>query len=120
MVLKGTIYQNNSLFFLSELGRSESDNALQCVTDKVECCKGPPNWFGEWYFPNGSWIPIEYYGRVFYRNRGYDGTVNLNYRATHQDVPPTGHYCCRVPNAADVYQTLCANILCNNNNITGI
>lgn len=117
LVLKGTIYRNNSLFFLNELGRTiESDDALQCITDKAECCKRPPNRFGEWYFPNGSLIPVEYRGdtgfaRVFYRNRGDDGTVNLN-RAIYEDIPPSGHYCCEVPNAADVYQTVCANILC--------
>jgi hypothetical protein len=117
LVLKGTIYRNNSLFFLNELGRIsdlESDNVLQCITDKAECCKYPrSNRFGEWYFPNGSRIPIEGDATVFYRNRGHGGAVNLN-RASHQleVVPPTGHYCCRVPNAADVNQTLCANILC--------
>ena len=110
LTLKGTIYRNNSFFFLNELGRIESDDALQCITDKVGCCKYSPNRFGEWYFPDGSRIPIEGDSREFYRNRGYDGTVNLNYRAPL--LPPTGHYCCRVPNAADVSQTLCANILC--------
>ena len=111
LAFKGMIHRNNSLFFVNELGKIESDDALQCVTDKAGCCKKRPNRFGEWYFPNGSKIPIEYYGPVFYRNRGDDGTVNLNYRTIHKDVPPIGHYCCRVPNAADVNQTLCVNIL---------
>ena len=115
LAFKGTIHRNNSLFLVNELGKIESDDALQCVTDKARCCKRPPNRFGEWYFPNGLLIPVEYRGdtgfaRVFYRNRGDDGTVNLN-RAMYKDVPPTGLYCCRVPDAADVYQTLCANII---------
>ena len=115
LVFKGKAYRNNSLFFFHEIGRTnESGNVLQCVTDKAKCCMSRPNRFGEWYFPNGSLIPVEYRGdtghaKVFYRNRGDDGTVNLN-RATHQIISPTGHYCCKVPNAANVSQTLCANI----------
>ena len=113
LTFKGTIYRNNSLFFLNELG----NNVLQCISDKAGCCV-PPNRFGEWFYPNGSKIPPEYYGTVFYRNRGHDGDVNLNYHTTHQDIPPTGNYCCRVPNAADVYQTVCANILCKASIVT--
>ena len=54
---------------------------------------------------------MEYIGyyTTLYRNRGNDGTVNLN-RLNNNVLYPTGQYCCELPNVADVSQTLCANI----------
>ena len=45
----------------------------------------------------------------FYRNRGFDdGTVNLN--RLSGVMMPTGLFCCEVPDARDIMQTVCANI----------
>ena len=70
---------------------------------------------GEWTFPNGTRVPVlgtvEAGNRAtaFYRNRGDDGTVNLN-RVSDDVMMPTGLFCCIVPDATEVDQTICANI----------
>ena len=46
---------------------------------------------------------------TFYRNRGDDGTVNLN-RVSNDVMMPTGQYCCVVPDATGVMQSACVNI----------
>ena len=68
-----------------------------------------PDRFGQWYFPDGAQIPRESDATVFYRNRGDDGTVNLN-RVNSNIMSPTGQYCCQVPDANTVTQTLYAYI----------
>ena len=83
-------------------------HSLLCITDKKDCCLHP--WrAGEWYFPNASRVPIIGFGNPYYRNRGYDGSVNLN-RRNDSDLIETGLFCCMVPDAMENYQTLCANI----------
>ena len=62
LLFKGKIYGNNSRFFINEIGRSNSNSALQCVMDKRKCCRRYR--FGEWYFPNGVQVPIEGYATV--------------------------------------------------------
>ena len=42
----------------------------------------------------------------FYRNRENNGRVYLN-RRTITAMTPVGHFCCEVPDAANVNQTLC-------------
>ena len=117
--LKGTNYTNNSEILIFEIGkvnpRVESDvnEALQCVTNKMPCCK--MDRIGHWYFPNETNVTIE--GAVppplsFYRNRGNDGTVNLN-RVHENVIDPTGQFCCVVPDNNDTNQTLCVNIVLN-------
>ena len=61
---------------------------------------------GEWFFPGGRKVPLGT-GPTFYRNRGRDdGTVNLN-RVNTNVMSPTGLFCCVVPDATDVDQTVC-------------
>ena len=78
----------------------------------MPCC-GKPNKFGEWWFPGGATtVPIKARGEPFYRNRGNDGTVNLNQRNVTTDnvmIQP-GLFCCVVPDANGDMQTVCANI----------
>ena len=81
-------------------------------SDRVPCCRSAFR-AGEWYFPNGTMVPVESptaSPTTFYRNRGRDdGTVNLN-RVNTEVMSPTGLFCCVVPDATDVMQTVCANI----------
>ena len=110
--LKGVIYTNNSVISITEIEQTNTsaNNGLQCITDRKPCCQTPPNRFGEWFFPdNGGMVPISGGGTTFYRNRGDDGTVNLN-RVNNDVMMPTGRFCCVVPDATDATQTLCVNI----------
>ena len=92
---------------ISEIGNS-IDNRLQCITDRMPCCRSEA--VGEWYFPgDGGMVPIIIGSTTFYRSRGDDGTVNLN-RVNNDVVMPTGQYCCVVPDATGVMQWACAMI----------
>ena len=114
LFLKGTVYGNNSIVPIAEIGETNTsvgatqNNGLQCITDKMPCCRFRLR-VGEWVFPNGSEVPMQ---GTFYRNRGRDdGTVNLNFLSTDIMFPlQTGLFCCVVPDANDIMQTVCSNI----------
>ena len=114
--LKGVVFANNSVIMITEIGETDtsetppanSHNGLQCITDRMPCCRfgGGPQ--GEWRFPDGALVPSLSGAASFYRNRGRDdGTVNLN-RVSDDVMMPTGQYCCEVLDATGVSQTACA------------
>ena len=111
--LKGVVYANNSAIQITEIGEtgSASNSGLQCISDRMPCCATQPNRAGDWFFPDGvTIVPGPLQGpTTFYRNRGDDGTVNLN-RLNTNVIMPTGLFCCVVPDATGVDQTICANI----------
>ena len=122
--LRGILYANNSVISITEIGETDtsisppqnSNNGLQCITDRMPCCRSAINRAGHWFYPNGTWVEgyyvIVFYNNVaaMYRNRGQDdGTVNLN-RVNSTVIPPTGLYCCVVPDATSIEQILCANL----------
>lgn len=92
--LNGNEYGNNSAVPLRDIG--EGEGALYCKTDKVDCCRTPPNRYGEFYYPNGAIVSIKRLQHGFYRNRG-DQFVRLNRR--EGIVSPRGKYMCEIPNA---------------------
>ena len=110
--LRGVVYANNSSIQITEIGEtgSTSNTGLQCLTDRIPCCAAQSNRFGEWFFPDGvTTVPAQVGAITFYRNRGDDGTVNLN-RLNNNVMTPTGLFCCEVPNASGVIQRVCADI----------
>ena len=98
------VYVNNSVIPITNIGQT----ALQCVTDKRPCCKNSA--VGQWYFPNGTTVPIQGVATTFYRARGDDGTVNLNRQVNSNIVSPSGLFCCVVPDAVGVDEIVCANV----------
>ena len=116
--LEETVYTNNSVFSITEIGTT-SNTGLQCITDRMPCCSTSPDRAGEWYFSNRIRVPVlgtvkdNNKATTFYRNRGDDGTVNLN-RVSTNVFMPTGLFCCEVPDALNVMQRACANIKSNN------
>ena len=108
--LNGTTYQNNSLVTLEDIG--ESDAALLCLTNATDCCRPPyagamEGVRGNWFFPNGTTVPNETDNSTtnepwnFYSTRG-NMTVLLHRRRGGEE----GVYCCVVPDASNVTQTL--------------
>ena len=108
------IYPNNSHIIITdhEIGQTNTsaspptNDGLQCITDRKPCCS---NRAGEWLFPDGRFVPRSGPDSTFYRNRGGDGTVNLN-RVNNDVMMPTGKFCCMVPDATDAMVTVCVNI----------
>ena len=109
--LKGVVYPNNSVILITEIEETNttSNNGLQCITDRRPCCATPPNRHGEWFFSNGGMVPIQGSATTFYKNRGNDGTVNLN-RLNSDVMMPTGKFCCVVPDDTSTDVTVCADI----------
>ena len=110
--LKGVVYPNNSRILITEIGptnTSPPNSGVQCITDRMPCCGTKPNRAGEWFFPNGSVVPIQSIATTFHRTRGDDGTVNLN-RLSSDVMVPTGRFCCVLPDATSTEVTVCANI----------
>ena len=108
------VYGNNSAIQITEIGETNPDtslnNGLQCITDRMPCCSTLPNRHGGWLFPDGTTIPGPAQNpTTFYRNRGDDGTVNLN-RLNINVMMPTGLFYCEVPDATGVTQRICADI----------
>lgn len=91
---------------------ADQSGALQCITDRRPCCKRDR--IGQWYFPSRKLIPILGQGanraKTFYRNRGDDGTINLN-RVDDSVHSPIGRFCCEVSDRNNVNHTLCVNVI---------
>ena len=122
MSLKDTIYANNSIIFFTAIGAIKFDkyfydprhfydasNTLTCNTDKIPCCRESDYRYGEWIFPNGSKVLNLNFGSTMFRSRWFDGTISLS-RRNDTGSYATGLFCCVVPDAADIDQTLCANV----------
>ena len=106
LTLNGIGIANGSDVLMTDIG--EAENALFCITDLASCCNSESNRMGEWFFPNGSKVPIKAQSDGFYRDRG-PRVVRLNRKNGTQS--PTGLYCCEVPDAALRNITACANII---------
>ena len=89
--LRGTVYQNNSLVTLEEIG--ERDDALLCVTDGLL--------LGHWFFPNGSRLPSSGQQWDFFRARDRS-MVRMHRRRGGV----SGIYRCEIPDAMNVTQTI--------------
>ena len=111
--LKGVDYANNSAIQITEIGTypdSSLNEGLQCITDRMPCCRTPPTRLGEWYFPDGTtFVPHRGSATSFYRTRGDDGKIYLN-RVNSNVISPNGLFCCEVPDAAGDIRPVCANI----------
>ena len=109
--LRGTVYVNNDVIPITEIGETNttSNTGLQCITDRMPCCTAVGARAGDWYFPDGTTVLPVGVATTFYRNRGDDGTINLN-RLNTNIMMPTGLFCCEVPDAAGRTQRVCANI----------
>ena len=76
----------------------EGDAALQCTTDSTTCCSNiaSERRAGDFYFPNGSMVPIMAVAfRGYYRNRASQ-LIRLNRQS---NGVTTGQFRCSVPDA---------------------
>ena len=88
----------------------EGEAALQCTTDRVDCCRGSDGIAaaGQFYFPNGTQVPIlgNDLSRTYYRNRG-PGFIRLNRRSNGVII---GQFRCEIPDASGTIVNLFINI----------
>ena len=108
-VLNGTNYSNGSTVLRTDIG--ENDTALQCSTDRANCCRASDNVqaAGKFYFPNGTMVPIlgeDPSMRTYYRNRDV-GFIRLNRRDNGNE---TGQFRCEIPDANGTMVNLFINI----------
>ena len=107
LTLNGVQYPNNSVINIEAIGRNRE--ALICQTNKRPCCATPPNRAGEWYYPNGTLVPIEVKGSAIYRDREDEGQVRLNRK--NNVIHPIGVYRCEVPDAQNIKRSLYAGLI---------
>ena len=105
--LNGQSYGNDSEVLLTDIGVRVNINALFCLTDSTQCCRGtdnPSGGLGEWYFPDGTRVLDGLdASRDIFRNRGLS-VVRLNRR--NNATSPTGVYRCEIPDASGTTQTI--------------
>ena len=107
--LNGTIYQNNSIVTLEDIG--EREDSLLCITDITDCCRPPytdnnnNNAIGNWFFPNETRVPGGGRQWDFHRTRGWRAVRLLRRRGGEEGI-----YRCVIPvpqsDAEDVTQTI--------------
>ena len=108
--LRGRSYGDNSYILITDIGEGD-DGALLCFTDLIQCCQSSDTSIGtalgEWFFPNGSAVPVGGARGDFYRDRDAS-VVRLNRR--NNATSPMGQFCCDVPDATSTSMRVCANI----------
>ena len=101
LFLKGEALQNNSFLI------PDDDNILVnfpvCHTDKLNCCNRSNE--GGWSLPTNTMQNVVNKFTVIRNNQG---TIQLMYGDTSYS-PPQGIYCCMVPDADNIDQTVCVN-----------
>ena len=106
LIFRGVSYPNNSVLPLKEIGDISTGSAILCTTNLDSCCRFPNR--GEWYYPNGSMVPINGAIEDFYRGRTTEQSIHLNRRNNAQS--PTGSFCCELPDNSGVTHTLCVSL----------
>ena len=102
---------NNSIVLLRNISEGDA-GALLCTTDRTACCTNSLGRAGEWFYPDGRMVPINYPAlpavpEPYYRNRG-SSLIRLNRRPNQGlAVMYSGVYCCQIPDQNNVTQKLC-------------
>ena len=94
-MFKDETYTSNETIPLTSVG--EGADGVICMTTRTDCCTSEKNETrnGEWYYPDGSVVPISMGNQDFYRNRGSQQVI-LNRR--NNAMSPTGCFCCELVN----------------------
>ena len=105
-LLHGTLYGNNSIVNLSDIG--EDSKSLLCLTNKTDCCSDPGTptnvgSLGKWYFPNNTAVRKYMNSNDLYQNNGLS-VVRLNRRSNI--TSPTGLFSCEIPDDNGIKQTI--------------
>ena len=110
-MLRGVSYADGDTVLLNDIG--EGENGLMCTTTQTDCCGQDATGEtveaerrGEFYYPDGT--PIPNMGGTgndgLFRGRGYQ-FITLQRLSNVTTTPPTGRYCCYIPNRNGVNQS---------------
>ncbi len=90
---------------------SNTNEVLACRTDRRPCCSTKPNRLGDWTYDNGTIIGnrANSGGIDYFRSRDDSQMVYLSLRSSATN-PPTGEFCCEIPDSMNVTQTLCIDL----------
>ncbi len=116
MDFKPDIYPSGStVISVQDIGELQADfsntnEALACRTDRRPCCSTQPNRFGDWTYDNGTIIGARRnIGIDYFRSRDDSQMIYLSLRSSATN-PPTGEFCCVIPNSLNVVQTMCIDL----------
>ena len=102
MQINGTRVSNHGFVARGDI---RTNSPLLCVTpDNITCCSTAETGgasLGNWYFPNGTEVPTNDTGWLFYSTRG-PGVVRLH----RHTGGVSGIYRCVIPDQSGVNQTL--------------
>ncbi len=89
---------------------SNTDEVLACRTDKTPCCSSQLNRFGDWTYNNGTIIGNRANMEIdYFRSRDDNQMIYLSLRSSATN-PPTGEFCCVIPDSRNVVQTMCIDL----------
>ena len=103
---------NNTVVVITTIGNDltpDGGDPLLCTTQFTACCATFPQRHGEWFYPNGTNIPVQGYGWSFYRKRhdsGLGGVLGAVLLHRFDAMEPTGIYHCILPGTDGMDQTL--------------
>ena len=102
---KGQTLTNHSYVDLSLVGDDASgSDSVQCISDLSTCCSSPQGGHrGDWYFPNGTQLPLSDGGGDIYEGR-HDGSASIS-RTNSNTGGPSGIYRCDIPTNAVHHDT---------------
>ena len=110
LYLNGRVVANSSQTAITDIGEGDRDGLL-CFTDLAQCCGDAETVDGvargDWTFPNGSLVSSVVNGSGVYVDRG-PGVVRLNILGSGGSPP--GLFCCVIPDASLIMQTICTDI----------
>ena len=89
---------------------SNTNEVLACRTDRRICCSTPPNRFGDWTYNNGTIIGNRANSGIdYFRSRDDNQMIYLSLRSSATN-PPTGEFCCVIPDSMNVMRTICIDL----------
>ena len=113
---KPNIYPNGSrVISVQDIGELQADfsntnEVVACRTDRRPCCSTQPNRFGDWTYNSGTIIGTRVNSGIdYFRSRDDNQMIYLSLRSSATN-PPTGEFCCVIPDSLNVMQTMCINL----------
>ncbi len=107
LLLRGRCIVNGSDVNITDIDRVADNTALECITDKTDCCNTTNKETGEWQFPDGSLVlPPGGRGDIFRVRKPQKVLLGRRRNA----MGPLGRYCCIVDTMATSNAAICINM----------